>query len=301
VHVALLVNPVARSGAAATAGARAAERLRAHGIRTSLVCGQSAAESTRLLRQAVDGGADAVVVAGGDGTVGLALQVIAGTPVPLGIVPAGTGNDLATALGMRELDPDAAADTVAAGATRTIDLARVHRPDGSMRLFGTVLASGFDARVNDRANAMRWPRGHRRYDLAILGEFARLRTARFAVEAELDTGGILRLDEPLLMATVGNGRTYGGGIPICPDADMADGLLDLTLVRPMGRGRLLRLLPRLYRGTHTSAPEVVTARVRRVRLSAAEERAYADGDAVGALPVEVDVVVGAVTLYAPGV
>lgn len=101
------------------------------------------------------------------------------------------------------------------------------------------------------------------------------------------------------MATVGNGRTYGGGIPICPDADLGDGLLDLTLVRPAGRLHLLRLLPRVYRGTHTSLPEVSTRRARAVRLHARGVTAYADGDALGDLPLSVEVEPAALTVFTP--
>src|SRR6185312_6679014 len=99
-------------------------------------------------RTAIDLGTDAVVVAGGDGTVHLAIQELAGTGIPLGIIPAGTGNDLAAAVGLKELDVAAAADAIADGGTRAIDLARVTRPDGTTEYFGSVLASGFDSRVN---------------------------------------------------------------------------------------------------------------------------------------------------------
>ena len=297
--VALVVNPTARAGAHTNAADAAAARLRAHGIRTTLVAGGSAAESTRLLRLALDAGADAVLVAGGDGTVNLAAQELAGTGVPLGIVPIGTGNDVARSLGLRENDAIGAADAVAGGVTRTVDLARLRRADGSSRLYATVMASGFDSRVNDRANRMRWPRGHARYDIAILIEFLRLRTVAFEVEWETEDGKIQSIAEDLIMATVGNGRTYGGGIPICPDADMSDGLLDITLVRPVSRPRLLRLLPRVYRGTHTDLAEVITARARRVRITAPATTAYADGDAMGALPLEVDAVAGALLVFTP--
>lgn len=297
--VALLVNPAARAGAHTDAAERAAERLRGAGIRTTLVSGGSAAESSELLRTALRVGADAVLVAGGDGTVNLAIQELAGTGIPLGIIPAGTGNDLATTVGLRELDAAGAADAIIAGATRAIDVARVTRADGTSTLFGTVLASGFDSRVNDRANRMRWPRGHVRYNIAILIEFLTLRGVAFEIELTGVDGEIERVDGDLVMATVGNGRTYGGGIPICPDADPADGLLDVTLVRPAGRLRLLRLLPRVYRGTHTEVAEVATRRVRSVRLSSPGVTAYADGDPIGAMPLVVDVVPGALTVFAP--
>lgn len=295
--VALLMNPAARSGARTGVAMRTAARLRAAGMRVTMVSGGSAAESSSLLRTALDLGTDAVVVAGGDGTVALAIQELAGTGVPLGIVPTGTGNDLAVSLGLHDLDADAAADAVIAGRIRTIDLARITRTDGSTTLYGTVLASGFDSKVNDRANRMRWPRGASRYTIALLVEFARLRGIPFEAELTLEDGSVRRIARDLVMATVGNGRTYGGGIPICPDADLEDGLLDVTLVRPAGRLRLLLLLPRVYRGTHTSIDEVATYRVRAVRLASPGVTAYADGDAVGHLPLRIEVVPAALRVF----
>ncbi len=295
--VALLTNPAARAGARTGAAMRVAERVRAAGHRVSVISGGSAAESSDLLRAALDLGVDAVVVAGGDGTAALAIQILAGGDVPLGIVPSGTGNDLANALGLHDLDADAAADAVIAGSTRTIDLARATRADGSSVLYGTVLASGFDSRVNDRANRMRWPRGHMRYNIAILVEFLTLRGIPFDLELEHADGATERVEGALVMATVGNGRSYGGGIPICPDADLEDGLLDVTLVRPAGRLKLLRLLPRVYRGTHTSVAQVSTFRVRAVRLASPSVTAYADGDPLGSLPLRIDVVPRALRVF----
>lgn len=297
--VALLVNPAARAGARTDAAETVARRLRAAGVRVAVISGGSAADSSSLLRTALDAGTDAVLVAGGDGTVNLALQELAGTAVPLGIIPVGTGNDLATALDVHGQHADATVDAVLARRTRPIDLARVTRSDGGTRLFGTVLASGFDSKVNDRANAMRWPRGHVRYDIAVLIEFLRLRDLPFRVTLEHPDGTSETIDEPLVMVSVGNTRTYGGGIPICPDAVLDDGLLDVTLVRPAGRLRLLRLLPRVYKGTHLSVPEVRSRRVRTVTIEATGLTAYADGDPLGALPLRIDAVPAAVTVFSP--
>lgn len=297
--VALLVNPAARGGAHAGAARDAAERLRAHGIRTTVISGGSAAESTDLLRTAVRLGTDAVVVAGGDGTVHLAIQEVAGTGIPLGIIPLGTGNDFAGTLGLKELDVAAAAEAIATVEPRTVDLARVTRDDGTRAYFGSVLASGFDSRVNDRANRMRWPRGGSRYNIALLAEFVALAGIPYEVDLEFADGARKQVARDLVMATVGNGRTYGGGIPICPDADPADGLLDVVLVNPAGRLHLLRLLPRVYRGTHGGVPEVEMHRVTSVRLSAPGVTAYADGDPIGALPLTIDVAPGALRVFAP--
>jgi diacylglycerol kinase (ATP) len=297
--ITLLVNPAARSGAHTGAATRAAERLREHGITTTIVSGGSARESTELLRTAVALGTSAVVVAGGDGTVSLAVQALAGTGIPLGIVPSGTGNDFAGALGLRQLDVAAAADLVIAGHTRAIDVARITRSDGTTTTFASVLASGFDSKVSDRANGMRWPRGGSRYTIAILIEFLRLRGIPFQLDLTLPDGTAERIDGDLVMATVGNTSMYGGGIPICPDADPGDGLLDVTLVRTAGRVRLARLVLRAYKGTHTTFPGVITRRVTGVRLVSAGVTAYADGDPVGALPLTIDVLPGALTVFAP--
>lgn len=298
-RIALLSNPAARGGAHTDAATHAAERLRDHGIRTALVSGGSAAESTALLRTAIAAGVDAVVVAGGDGTVNLAIQELATAPIPLGIVPVGTGNDFAATLGLRELDVARAADVIARGTTRVVDLARVTRLDGTTAYFGSVLASGFDSKVNDRANAMRWPRGGSRYNIAILIEFLTLAGIPYDVELALEDGRTHRVRGDLVMATVGNGRSYGGGIPIAPHADPTDGLLDVVLVRPAGRLRLLRLLPRVYRGTHTTVAEVETYRVRSARLASPGVTAYADGDPIGALPLTIDVVPRALRVFVP--
>jgi diacylglycerol kinase (ATP) len=116
--------------------------------------------------------------------VNLAAGVLAGFDVPLGVVPAGTGNDFAGALGLTALDVVAAADVIAAGATRSVDLARVTRGDGTSALYATVLATGFDSKVNDRANRMRWPAGESRYTLAILIELLRLARIPYEIEWE---------------------------------------------------------------------------------------------------------------------
>lgn len=293
--IALVVNPAARSGAHTHAAARAISRLRELGHTVTEISGGSAAESSALIRTAVRLGTDALVIAGGDGTVALALPHLIGTDIPLGIIPAGTGNDFAAHLGIPELDPVRAADVISAGRTTRMDVARVERAGGEDRFYATVLASGFDSRVNDRANRMRWPRGDMRYNIAILIEFLFLAPTPYAIEVDGR-----RIEGPFVMASVGNTRSYGGRIPICPDADAGDGLLDVTVVRPAGRLRLLRLLPTVYRGTHVQRPEVETYRGRRIRLDAPGITAYADGDPIGALPVTVAAVPGALRVFVPG-
>ena len=146
---------------------------------------------------------------------------------------------------------------------------------------------------------MRWPRGRSRYNIAILREFLTLRGIPYDVTLRFADGTEQRIETDLVMATVGNGSHYGGGIPILPDADAADGLLDVLLVRPAGRLRLLRLLPRVYRGTHATVREVSMHRVRSVRLSSLGVTAYADGDPIGVLPLTIEVAPASLSVFAP--
>jgi diacylglycerol kinase (ATP) len=154
-----------------------------------------------------------------------------------------------------------------------------------------VLAAGFDALVNERANRMRWPRGPRRYDLAVLIEMVRPRPRLYALEMD----GTSRTFEGTLVA-VGNCASYGGGMRIAPAADPADGLLDVIIAEPLGRAALARLKPRLRHGTHVTDPRVTTFRARQVRLHADGIIGYADGERIGPLPLEVTCVPGAVRL-----
>src|SRR5690606_4488553 len=118
--------------------------------------GADAADTLRRARAAVAGDPAALVAVGGDGLVSLALQAVAGTSVPLGIIAAGTGNDFARACGLPRRGPAAAAVAVAA-ALRTRDLTAVDLGRAGSTWFGGVLAAGFDSRVTERGNRMRWP------------------------------------------------------------------------------------------------------------------------------------------------
>ena len=142
------------------------------------------ADASRACHEAVASGAEALIVIGGDGTVHVAIQAVAGTGVPLGVVPAGTGNDFAAAAGVpSDLVRAAEGITVAllAGRTRPVDLARITGPGGYDEWFACVLAAGFDAIVNERADRMRWPRGRRRYDIAVFAELMRLKARHYRI------------------------------------------------------------------------------------------------------------------------
>jgi diacylglycerol kinase (ATP) len=267
--------------------------LRDAGFSVRTVLGEDADDALRRAREAVDGGTGALIAVGGDGMMSLALQAVAGTMTPLGVIAVGTGNDFARALGLPIRDPAAAgrlaAEALKGGAIRDIDLGRV-----GDRWFGSVLASGFDSRVNDRGNRMRWVGGRFKYDLAMLAELAAFRTIPYRIR--LDGGPVQEIEATLI--AVGNGSTYGGGMRICADAVMDDGLFDVTVVGDCSRTTLLKVFPRVYKGTHLDHPAVTVHRVSSIELAAASVTAYADGEPLGALPLTATCVPGAVRVLA---
>ena len=201
-------------------------RQRAHTFEPTRFAAEHAG---RLVREGLAAGTDALVVVGGDGVISVALQEVGGGDVPLGIIPAGTGNDHAREFGIPTNDPEAAADIVVDGWTETIDLGRIQCGKGrqkSDKWFGTVAATGFDSLVTDRANRMRWPRGRMRYNLAMLAELSALRLLPFRMVLD----GRDEIVADLTLAAFGNTRSYGGGMLICPNADHTDGQLDITMV-----------------------------------------------------------------------
>lgn len=284
--VAVLISPSAGRGRARAAADGVLAALRDGGLRPQVLAAATRDDAEKQAAAAVAQGTRAVVAVGGDGAVHAALQAVAGTATPLGVVPAGTGNDLALALGVPR-DPVAAARAVAGdladGRVRTVDAGRT-----GDRWWATVLCCGFDSAVTERANRLRWPRGPRRYDVAILAELARLRPREVALVLD----GVTRT-VPVTLIAVGNTCWYGAGMRICPGADPADGLFDVTVVGPMSRRELVRSRPLLTAGTHVDHPSVTVHRAARVELSCEGVSTYADGEPVAPLPAVAECVPGA--------
>jgi len=287
-EIALLTNPAAGKGRAVRVRDVALPRLRAAGFVVRSIAGRDADEALDLARQCVDDGLEALVVCGGDGIAHLGAQAVANTATRLGILPAGTGNDVARYLDIPLRNPEAATDRIIAGRTRTLDLAR-----SGPTYFITVLAAGFDAIVNERANAMTWPRGQMRYNLATLAELRVLKPLPYTLELD----GERRQLEANLVA-VGNGPSFGGGLRITEGALLDDGMLDVVIIKPLSRVELLKTYPKLFKGTHTTHPQYEHHRVRRVTIASPGIIAYADGERFGPLPLTVECVPGALTVLA---
>ena len=300
--VAVAINPTAAFGRGRAVGPAVVALLRERG-HTVLELVESDAEALRAAaRAALDdpiAPLDAFVVVGGDGMVNLGVNLVAGTPTPLGIVPSGTGNDMSRALGIPLGDPLAAVegmlDALDRG-PRLIDAVRIDHgtaPHARSRRFACVLSAGFDAIVNERANRMRRPRGRSRYTIALLVELARLRP----IDYRLVIDGVERRERALLV-TVGNSTSLGGGMRVTPGAVLDDGELDVMLVRQLSRLAFLRIFPRVFAGTHVTDPHVVSLRARSIRIEADGIVAYADGERIAALPIDVAVEPGALRVLA---
>ena len=295
-HVVVAINPTAAFGKNFGAGEQTVSALEAAGFRVTALRAESFDLLRGQLNRALTLTPDALIVVGGDGMVSLAVNMVAQTSVPFAVVPAGTGNDLARGIGLPVGDISRCIELMVESLSREperLDLGRITSVDGSeVRWFASILSAGFDAIVNERANAMHWPKGKSRYTLALLLELFALKPVRYSLTVD----GVQR-EESAMLISVANNSTMGGGMRVTPEASMRDGLIDVFVLRPLSRLRFLRLFPRVFAGTHVSEPEVLIERGKTVVLDAPGIVAYADGERVWALPVHVDVVPAAVRVF----
>jgi diacylglycerol kinase (ATP) len=300
-RVVVAINPTASFGASRDVGPAVVQTLRAMGHEVTSLTEPDFESLLEVADAAVRSRPDALVVVGGDGMVNLGVNLVAGTKVPLAIVPSGTGNDMARGLGIPHDDTEAAIRLLGEALdrpARVIDAARIRWTDADgtpgERRFACALSAGFDAIVNERANLMRHPKGPSRYILALLAELVGLKPLRYRVVLDDET---LELDA--LMVSVGNNVSLGGGMKITPDAVLDDGLLDVMIVKPLSRLAFLRIFPSVFKGEHTSDPRVVMRRAKSVRIEVdAPIAAYADGERIGPLPVDIQVEPGALRVLA---
>jgi diacylglycerol kinase (ATP) len=293
-HVAVVMNPTSGRGRGGRLVEPVAVRLLASGLPIQICAGRDAREAAALLAGFAAAGDTAIVALGGDGTVNLAAQAVAGTKTPFGVIPAGSGNDIARALGV-PTDPLGAADVVTrclrSGQTRAIDAVRA-----AGQWYVGVLGAGFDSRVNDRANRMVWPPGRSRYNLAIAAELRVFRPIPFQLVLDGE-----EWTTAAMLVAVGNGSMYGGGMRVCEGALLDDGLLDVTVLGPVSKAEFVRVFPRVYRGTHVTHPAVTQRRATVVTLDAPGVTAYADGERLAELPVTCEIVPAALHVLAPAV
>jgi diacylglycerol kinase (ATP) len=302
-HIVVAINPHAAFGRNRSSGDSVVSALREAGYDVTALREKDFADLVRVTQLAIHGQptpgeappspADALVVVGGDGMVSLGVNLIAETRIPLAIVPSGTGNDLARGLGIPVGDLAASIRHLLSSLTEpahAIDLGRITCAE-KVTYFACILSAGFDAIVNERANKMTWPKGKSRYTVALLLELVGLK----AVQYSLTVDGISSTVGANLIS-IANNTSMGGGMLVTPDASLTDGLLDVFVLRPVSRLRFLRLFPRVFAGTHVGEPEVHITQGKRIRLEAKGIVSYADGERVGPLPIDVEVVPAAVQI-----
>ena len=281
-RIGLLVNPTSGGGRGRLVGAKAIDRFAAAGFEVVDLSAGTAAEAEAKARSAAAANQfDALVVAGGDGTVHLGVNVCADANLPLGVIAVGTGNDIARTIGLPLLDDDSAISAIIEGfeKPKSIDLVQGQTSEGNFWFAGTASA-GFDALVNARANRWSWPKGPSKYQLAMLFELASFKSIDYRVRIN----GKQREFKAMLCA-VANAPAFGGGMLIVPSADIVDGKLELFIVHKISRLELIKIFPKVYKGAHVDHPAVEIIQADEVLIESGNMPVYSDGEFVGHAPL----------------
>jgi len=288
---AIVINPISGAGRGAVLGREVAGYFTTRKLSHSII---TATSSARLRTNLIDfldsniNGVEGVISVGGDGLAHLVLQLVVPRRIPFTVVAGGTGNDFLRAIGWDLDDVTSQLDSVTTCTPTPIDLGLV-----DSEWFGAILSTGFDSVVNEKANRLKWPKGPMKYNVAIAMELPKFKPLHYQIE--LDSQIIAT--EAMLIA-IGNGNSYGGGMKVCPDADMSDGLFDVMVLRPVSKLEFLRVFPKVFSGQHIDHPQVEIYRTSKVSLLA-DAVAYADGERIGGLPVRAECMAGAGLSWTP--
>jgi diacylglycerol kinase (ATP) len=274
----VVVNPKAGQGAAASLATQVVGYLASREISYRMISPSSAAETKSLVSESLrNGEASKLLSVGGDGLFHLLLQLAVEFKIPLAVAPGGTGNDFYRTLGWFEHELTDYLEQLISTEPTFVDVGVV---DGEY--FGAVLSSGFDSVVNERANKLKWPKGPAKYNVAIALEFPKFNAIEFKIFADAKV-----LEVEAMLIAIGNGQSYGGGMRVCPSADLHDGQLDIMILHPVSKLEFLKVFPTVYQGTHIEHPQVEILQAKKIRIESAAI-AYADGERIGQLPVQVE-------------
>ena len=273
---ALVINPVSGQGRGTTVGTYVAGYLNQHAIDFTIVTGNSSIALSDHLRTFINKNPDCegVIAVGGDGLMHIALQLVVPFQIPFTIIPAGTGNDFVRTLGWDLEAIDKQLNQVITTAPSPIDLGLV---DGEW--FGAILSTGFDSVVNEKANTMSWPKGPMKYNAAIAIELPRFKPRHYEITLDDRT-----ISTEAMLIAVANGRSYGAGMLVCPNANISDGLFDVMVLHPISKFEFMKVFPQVFAGTHISHPAVEIVRSKNVRIES-KAVAYSDGERIGQLPI----------------
>jgi len=273
---ALVINPVSGQGRGTTVGTYVAGYLNQHSIDFTIVTGNSSIALSDHLKTFVNKNPDCegVIAVGGDGLMHIALQLVVPSQIPFTIIPAGTGNDFVRTLGWDLEAIDKQLHQVVTTSPSAIDLGLV---DGEW--FGAILSTGFDSVVNEKANTMSWPKGPMKYNAAIAIELPRFKPRHYEITLDDRT-----ISTEAMLIAVANGRSYGAGMLVCPNANISDGLFDVMVLHPISKFEFMKVFPQVFAGTHISHPAVEIVRSKNVRIES-KAVAYSDGERIGQLPI----------------
>jgi diacylglycerol kinase (ATP) len=276
VHLKLIYNPTAGRGRARRHVREIEEYLRARGARVDCEPSTGPDDLVRIAAESSRAGYDRVVVAGGDGTLNLAVREFDLEKGTLALIPTGSGDDFAKVTGIPR-NIRGACENVLHGQVREVDVAVAN----NLRYLG-VAGLGFDSEVAEFANRnVKFLRGSAVYLYAILRVLPKFTPRPVHIRSENGSR-----DEHIMFAAIGNTRQYGGGIRITPDAVFDDGLLDLCIVHRTTRVELLKTLPKAYTGAHVKSPFVEMGRGREFHFASEVAMAvYADGEPLTRTPV----------------
>lgn len=288
---AVVINPVSGAGKGAILGAETAGFFASRGLPYQIITATSAEKLRSNLEDFLDGNRGAitgVIAVGGDGLAHLVLQIVVPRRIAFSVIPAGTGNDFVRALGWNLTDIQVQLNAVVSKPASAIDLGLV-----DSEWFGAVLSTGFDSVVNEKANTMKWPKGPMKYNFAIAMELPKFKPLKYTIELDNQV-----IETEAMLIAVGNGGSYGGGMKVCPDAVMNDGLFDVMVLRPVSKVEFVRVFPKVFSGKHVQHKQVEIYRTKRVSLHA-PAIAYADGERIGGLPVRAECMAGAGLSWTP--
>jgi diacylglycerol kinase (ATP) len=285
---ALVINPVAGQGKGATVGTYVAGWLSQRKIPYTIVTGNTSVALGDHLTMFIDKFPDAegVIAVGGDGLLHNILQRLVPAQIPLAIIPAGTGNDFVRTLGWKLDAFDNQLHAITTLSPTSVDLGLV---DGEW--FAAILSTGFDSIVNEKANTMTWPKGPMKYNAAIAIELPRFRPRHYEITLDDRT-----ISTEAMLIAVSNARSYGGGMLVCPNANICDGFFDVMVLHPVSTLECVKVFPRVFAGTHISHPAVEIVRSRSVRIES-KAVAYADGERIGQLPISAECIPGALRTW----
>jgi diacylglycerol kinase (ATP) len=296
VKVVVVANPVSGRGKGRKLIPQVAALLTSLGLEHVIQESKDSLDGIRLAREASDQGAEVVAALGGDGQVGVVANGIleAGRASALAVIPAGTGNDFARALGLDRKDPLGAVRLLASAETKPIDAVQLTTPQRTC-FFVNIGSAGFDSEVNAYANSLHWLKGTASYVVGVLVMLRRFTAGQFRVRVDDEEQRVAGM-----LVVVGNAVSYGGGMKVTPTALLDDGLLDICVLGEVSKFEFLKTFPKVFTGTHVSHPAVQMLRGRHVEVSAEREmQVFADGDHVGTLPATFDLLPGAIRAVVP--